>query len=190
MDKKYLRHSIVMILLFLVGGFSILLFLFELYSAFWGEETLGMQNIQIQNISNDSNRILPPNNTNRFFQGEHGMQRLSPETILTSPFSMVLLFAGVLSVLGGISVFQLTREKELKSIKEDVTALLMTPEERAIVDELKKANGKMNQNQLVKKTGFSKVRIHRAIVRLETRKIVKKYPYGLTNKIVLEKTAL
>jgi uncharacterized membrane protein len=40
------------------------------------------------------------------------------------------------------------------------------------------------------KTGFSKVKVHRALTKLETRKVIKKYPYGLTNKIVLEKTAI
>jgi uncharacterized membrane protein len=182
MERKYLRHSIVMMLLFLVGGFSLFLYLFQVYSAFWGIESGVIRERAIQNSTSQINR--PP------FSGEGFIRPLIPQATLTSPFSLMLLFVGIISTTGGVSVWQLTREKELKSAKENITSLLLTPEEKAIIDELKKANGKLNQNQLVRKTGFSKVKVHRALARLETRKIVKKYPYGLTNKIVLEKTSI
>jgi len=182
MEKRYLKYSIVMILLFLIGGFSLVLYLFQAYSVLWGFETFSL--IRERRIQDH------PPQLNESFVGERIMQLSNPEAFLTSPLSLMLLFIGISSTLGGISIWQLTREKELKSVKENITSLLLTPEEKAIVDELKKANGKINQNQLVKRTGFSKVKVHRALVRLETRKIVKKYPYGLTNKIVLEKTAI
>jgi type II secretory pathway component PulL len=184
MERRYLRHSIVMILLFLVAGSSLVLYLFQVYSMFWRTETFNFDQATIQNNS------FPPNQSNISFIGERFIRPPNTELALTSPFNLILLFMGVSSTLGGISIWQLTREKELKSAKEDITSLLLTPEEKAIIDELKKANGKLNQNQLVRKTGFSKVKVHRALARLETRKIVKKYPYGLTNKIVLEKTAI
>jgi uncharacterized membrane protein len=183
MEKKYLRHYIVMVLLFLVGGFSFFLYMFQVYSVFWGTETsASVREMEIQNNS--------PLQINRSFLRDGFREPLKPESLLTSPFNLILLLAGITSTIGGISVWQLTREKELKSIKENITSLLLTPEEKAIIEELKKANGRLNQNQLVRKTGFSKVKVHRALVRLETRKIIKKYPYGLTNKIVLEKTAI
>ena len=191
MERKYLRYSIVMVLLFLVGGFSLILFLFQAYSAFWGAETFSLvRERRIQERPpqpNESSMVTQPNES---FTGERLIQLSNPEAFLTSPLSLMLLFIGISSTLGGISIWQLMREKELKSVKESITSLLLTPEEKSIVEELKRANGKLNQNQLVKKTGFSKVKVHRAIVRLEMRKIVKKYPYGLTNKIVLEKTAI
>jgi uncharacterized membrane protein len=124
---------------------------------------------------------------NRSF--ENRMQA-NPESTLTSPFALMLLVDGVFSIAGGISLWQLIREKELMSVKENISSLLLAPEEKTIIEELKKSGGQLNQNQLVKRTGLSKVKVHRALVRLETRKIVKKYPYGLTNKIVLEKTPL
>jgi uncharacterized membrane protein len=34
---------------------------------------------------------------------------------------------------------------------------------------------------------LSKVKVHRIVKRLESLQIIKKYPYGLTNKIRLEK---
>lgn len=182
MKRKYLKYSIVMILLFLIGGFSLILYVLQLYSAFWGSETFTLIRERMS-----PNYSSAPNGS---FVGERFIQLSSPEAALTSPLSLMLLFVGITSTLGGISIWQLTREKELKSVKESITSLLLTPEEKAIIEELKKANGKLNQNQLVKNTGFSKVKVHRALARLETRKIVKKYPYGLTNKIVLEKTVV
>lgn len=173
----------MMILLFLVGGFSLVLCILQTYSAFWGFETFNL--LRERRIENLSAQL------NRSFDGERpSVEPPSPQALLTSPISLLLLFVGIISTMGGISVWQLTREKELKSAKEDITNLLLTPEEKAIIGELKKADGKLNQNQLVKKTGFSKVKVHRALARLEMRKIVKKYPYGLTNKVVLEKTAI
>jgi uncharacterized membrane protein len=191
MEKRYLKYSIVMVLLFLVGGFSLVLYLFQAYSVLWGFETFSLvRERRIQDHPPQLNESSVGLQSNESFVGERLIQLSNPEAFLTSPLSLMLLFIGISSTLGGISIWQLTREKELKSVKENITSLLLTPEEKAIVDELKKANGKINQNQLVKRTGFSKVKVHRALVRLETRKIVKKYPYGLTNKIVLEKTAI
>lgn len=150
---------------------------------FWGSEIFNL--VREERIQNNLTHQF-----NRSLDRETFITSFSPVTVLTSPFSFMLLFIGISSTLGGISIWRLTREKELKTVKDDISSLLLTPEERAIINELKKANGELNQNQLVKKTGFSKVKVHRALVRLETRKIVKKYPYGLTNKVVLEKTII
>ncbi len=182
MERRYLKHSIVMIMLFLVGGFSLLLYVFQAYSAFWGLETFTLARERW--IDNNSLQL------NRSFVGERSMEPPRPEAGLTSPLSLMFLLVGITSTLGGVSIWRLTREKELKSAKEDISSLLLTPEEKVIIDELKKANGKINQNQLVRETGLSKVKVHRALVRLEMRTLLKRYPYGLTNKVVLEKTAL
>ena len=182
MERKYLKYSIVMVLLFFVGGFSLILYIFQAYSVFWGAETFTLIRERLtQNNSLQSNRS---------FVGERLIELSNPEAVLASPLSLMLLFVGVTSTAGGVSIWHLAREKELKFVKEGITSLLLTPEERSIIEELKKASGKLNQNQLVKKTGFSKVKVHRALVRLEMRKIIKRYPYGLTNKVVLEKTSI
>lgn len=177
MEKKYMKYSVVMVLLFLVGGFSFFFYVFQAYQTFWGLEIFPPRE-RFVNSSTENNRTL----------GERIQS--NPEAILTSPFSLMLLVDGIFSITGGISLWHLTREKELTTVKENISSLLLTPEEKIIIEELKKAGGKLNQNQLVKNTGLSKVKVHRALVRLEVRKVVKKYPYGLTNKIVLEKTPL
>ncbi|MFH0711261.1 MAG: hypothetical protein V1944_01665, partial [Candidatus Aenigmatarchaeota archaeon] len=154
MEKRYLKHSIVMVLLFLVGGFSLVSSLLQAYSVLWGVETF--------NLFRERGPQGNFSQSNRSFESERFMPLSNINVILTSPVSVMLLFVGITSTLGGISIWQLTREKELKSVKENITSLLLTPEEKSIIDELKKANGKINQNQLVRKTGFSKVKVHRA----------------------------
>jgi uncharacterized membrane protein len=178
MEKRYMKYSIVMILLFLVGGFSFVSYIFQAYLTFWGIETFPPFRERSINSSFENNRSFE----NRIPS--------NPESVLTSPFSLMLLIDGIFSIAGGISLWQLIREKELTTVKENISSLLLTPEEKAIIEELKKAGGQLNQNQLVKRTGLSKVKVHRALVRLEVRKVVKKYPYGLTNKIILEKSPL
>ena len=168
-----------MILLFLAGGFSFVYYIFQAYFALWGFETSFFIRERPFNASAIRNRT-----------NENRTQMLNPEIILTSPFSLLLLVDGIFCIAGGISIWLLTREKELVSMKENISTLLLTPEEKTVIEELKKAGGELNQNQIVKKTGLSKVKVHRALVRLEVRKIVKKYPYGLTNKIILEKTSI
>jgi uncharacterized membrane protein len=55
------------------------------------------------------------------------------------------------------------------------------------MEELKKAGGELTQKNLTEITGYSRVKTHRVIQKLEEKKIVRKIPNGQTNKIVLEK---
>ena len=186
MEKRLRKYLAVMVLCFLLGGFSIIVYAIQAYSAFVGLEVYGSfrefresaQSIQINETgirANRSNQL-----GNRFTP-------FSPERFITSPASFMLLFVGIVSIAGGMSIYNLVREREIKSTKDNLTSLLLTPEEKKIVDEIKRAGGHITQSQLVLKTQLSKVRIHRAIAKLESKHIVKKYEYGLTNKIVLEK---
>ena len=188
MENKYRKYSVVMVLCFLVGGFSIILYIIQVYSAFIGLDVYGSFREFREHISNETfdnrSQINQSLGTlrNRF-------PSFSPERFLTSPASFILLFVGLISIAGGISIFNLVREKEIKSTKERLTSMLLTPEERQIIEEIKKSDGHIAQSQLVIKTGLSKVKIHRIIMRLESKGIVKKHEYGLTNKIILEMDA-
>ena len=182
MNNKYWKFNVVMVLCFVVGGFSILFYFLQLYSSFWGFETFGATRFENNSTFNRSFRSDEFNRT-------PGRLLLPSEPItnLTSPFSIILLFSGITSLLGGISIGSLTREKELMFTKEKITSLLLLPEEKMVIEELKKFNGDITHSQLVKRTGLSKVRIHRIVNKLVSKGIIKKYQYGLTNKIVLEK---
>lgn len=161
--KESRKYSISMLLCFILGGFSIMLYIFQLYTAFWGLENMGVRNI--------GRAFIPA----------------TPLSYITSPFAFLFLFNGIVMLLAGWSIWRLVRENEITSEKEKITSLLLQPEERAIISELKKSKGSMTQSQLVRTTGMSKVKAHRIVSKLVIKGIVKKYPYGLTNKIVLEK---
>ncbi len=81
----------------------------------------------------------------------------------------------------------LLKKKERKKLTKDLINTMTTPEEKLILKELEEAGGELTQSELVRKTGLSRVKVHRIVKRLERLEIISKYPYGVTNKIKLEK---
>ena len=63
-------------------------------------------------------------------------------------------------------------------------------DEKIVIKELERNEGELTQSDLVRKTKLSKVKVHRIIKRLESLFIVSKYPYGVTNKIKLERACM
>jgi len=80
------------------------------------------------------------------------------------------------------------RKKEKKEITKDIMEHMLMPEEKQVVGFLEGADGEMTQSELVRRSKFSKLKVSRVIKRLESLKVVSKYPYGVTNKIVLNKS--
>ena len=104
-----------------------------------------------------------------------------------SPLLATTFFSSVVSMLGGLALLSLLRAKEAREIKIGVIDTMVMPEEKTVIQELERNSGELTQSELVRATRLGKVKIHRIIKRLESLGIVKKYPYGLTNKIKLEK---
>ncbi|MBI2559230.1 MarR family transcriptional regulator [Candidatus Woesearchaeota archaeon] len=105
-----------------------------------------------------------------------------------SVIALILTFIGsLISIASGVFLIRLLREKETKELKRDVIESMVTPDEKIVITELENNNGALTQSELVKNTGLSKVKVHRIVKRLESLGIIKKYPYGLTNKIKLER---
>jgi uncharacterized membrane protein len=65
--------------------------------------------------------------------------------------------------------------------------VFLLPEEKKILNEIEKYGGTLTQSEIVKSTGFSRVKVHRIIRNLEKKKLIMKQQYGMTNKIVLKK---
>ncbi len=182
MKSEYRKYNIVMISCFLLGGFSIIFFLSQLYSGLWEKEILN----DFRNQSNYSNESFNFSEFNRSPPRDR-ILIANPMDRLTAPFSIMLLINGAILIASGVSLWTITREKEISKAREKITSLLLHPDERILIDEIKKARGDITQSQLVKKTGMNKVKIHRIIHRLSAKGIISKHEYGLTNKIVLEK---
>ncbi|MDD5162654.1 MAG: hypothetical protein PHD95_00415 [Candidatus ainarchaeum sp.] len=180
--KKYFA---IMFLCFLFGGFSLISFILQAYTVFWRIELVGFplgerisQSLpaEARDLNIDSNRF----DRARFFTPD-------PVQALLSPTSLFLIAGAVVSILAGIVIWSLVREKEIKAIKQETTNSLLLPDEKKIIDTLKKANFESTQSKLVKETGLSKVQVHRTIKRLESKGVLEKHNYGLTNKIILKK---
>lgn len=79
-----------------------------------------------------------------------------------------------------------TKQKNSKKeTKEDYDYLLDT--EKKVIEELKKADrNELWQKQIQNTTGFSKAKVSRLIRNLEARGLVKKIPFGNTNKVRLK----
>lgn len=76
-------------------------------------------------------------------------------------------------------------DKQQKKYNEELSYLLDT--EKKIITELKKADrNELWQKQIQLSTGFSKAKVSRLIRNLESRNLIKKIPFGNTNKIRLK----
>jgi len=192
MEKGYKKYVVIMVLCFLFGGYSLILYLMQIYSIVWQTETvIGIRregeifpapilsrDLREENISNRTNvSMLPPRN----FVIENS------SSLLFSPFSITFLIMGIISLLAGFSIWNLVREKEIKSTKKAILDVFLLPEEKKILAEIDKYGGSLTQSEIVKSTGFSRVKVHRIIRNLERKNLIIKQQYGMTNKIVLKK---
>jgi uncharacterized membrane protein len=129
------------------------------------------------NISNITNSSMPPRN----FVIEN------PSSLLFSPFSITFLIMGIISLVAGLAIWNLIREKEIKSTKKALLDVFLLPEEKKVLSDIEKYGGSLTQREIAKTTGFSRVKVHRIIKNLEKKNLIIKQQYGMTNKIVLKK---
>jgi hypothetical protein len=196
MERGYRKYIVVMFLCFLLGGFSLMLYFIQVYSIVWeqglvvqmrpsngglmmpffNEETRPFQNVTDFNISAENNSL----------QSRRPIV-LSQTALLLSPFSLILLFVGIVSLLSGMSIWSLIRDREIKSTRKKVIDMLLLPDEKAILNEIERCGGSVTQRDLVERTGMSRVKVHRVVRSLEMKNIIAKHQYGMTNKIIIKK---
>lgn len=188
---KHKWHVIIMVLCFIYGGVSLVVFALQTNSLIQAEKLEQRinerteQEIQINETDLNTSSIFQrqgfdPNFSRRGFWGGR-------RTSFSYPVMIISLLGSVISILAGISLMDLLKKKEKKELTKSVIDTMTTPEEKLVIKELEEADGELTQSELVKKTKLSKVKVHRIVKRLEQLKIVNKYPYGVTNKIKLEK---
>jgi hypothetical protein len=188
-DKKYVA---IMVFCFLYGGYAILSFALQSYTAFWRVELMGfpVEGFGGARRMDDFNRL---DDSNRFRPEDANLasaaRSVPPEPLasILSPIALSWLFGGLISILAGLSIWNLIRKREIKKIKQETANNLLLPDEKKIIDALKKSNFEMVQAKLAKETGLGKVQVHRAVKRLEAKGVLEKHSYGLTNKIILKK---
>ncbi|MEI7961437.1 MAG: MarR family transcriptional regulator [archaeon] len=182
-DNLRRRYKAIMWICILFGGFMIILFALDLYTVIWSGSSI----LSGQNIPRDGNRIINSTNFDLNHPAPIPRQEFNPLRIITSPFSILLLISGIIMLLSGHTIWRITREKEIKKIREDAADQFLLPDEKKVIDALKAHEYSLTQSQLVKNTGMNKVQVHRTIKRLEVKELIEKHEYGLTNKIVLKK---
>ena len=170
-QNKRRLYWFVSILCFIYAGVALILFVYTLYFLYI------------------RGQYAPPSFRNFTHAGNFtGAGFRPPIRTVTMPFLGAFLFGSLISILAGISLMNLLRAKETKELKKDVIESMIMPDEKIIIKELERNNGEMTQSDLVRRTNLSKVKVHRIVKRLESLGIVSKYPYGITNKIKLEKS--
>lgn len=175
------RYLAIMLLCFLYGGFSILSFLSQAYTFFWLSE------LPRPGYEDLNRNVLDSNNFIAERPRGVGVAARDPMTLLSSPTTLMQLVGGLIAIFAGIAIWKLVRDKEIKTIKQHASDNLLLPDEKRVVDVLKESNYESTQSRIVKQSGLSKVQVHRAIKRLESKGVLEKHGYGLTNKIILKK---
>lgn len=172
-------HFAIMILCFIYGGISLIVFLLQINIAYRAERDLEAFN---------TSRIEALEFRNRFLNetGNFSRERFRQSSAFAYPIGYISLMGSIISILAGLSLLDILRKKEKAKITNDVIETMTTPDEKIVLSELEGAGGELTQSDMVRRTGLSTVKIHRVIKRLEMLGIVKKYPYGMTNKIRLE----
>jgi hypothetical protein len=186
-SKLKRRYFAVMLICFLFSGFSIISLIMQVYTSFWRTEFLGFP-LEERNLRGPGFMTRDTNLPLDFNVLERGIA--SPPdamAVLFSPTSLYWLAGAIVSILAGIAIWNLAREKEIKQIRQETANNLLLPDEKKIIETLKKFDYELTQARLVKETGLGKVQVHRVIKRLEAKGILEKHDYGLTNKIILKK---
>ncbi|MBR9680396.1 MAG: MarR family transcriptional regulator [Candidatus Altiarchaeota archaeon] len=114
---------------------------------------------------------------------DHGLTCTMWSTIEFQTHTSIAIIVAVLTL--GI-YFLIYGEKSTP--KKDYSKILKTmkSDERTIFETVIKSNGAIFQSEIVEETGFSKVKVTRALDRLEGQGVIERRRRGMTNVIVLK----
>ncbi len=103
----------------------------------------------------------------------------------SNSWAMVLAFSliSVMVVIGVSMIFMQKSLEHKKAFNIDIKSL--DDEEKKIVEKIKEKEGSIYQSDLIKETGYSKVKITRILDKLESKGILEKKRRGMTNIVVL-----
>lgn len=96
------------------------------------------------------------------------------------------LFADIGLFLFGLYLFIQKKPAQKALGKARKVAKKLGDDEKTVFDVLAKSDGMVFQNDLVKETGFSKVKVTRVLDKLEAKGLIERRRRGMTNVIVLK----
>jgi len=107
--------------------------------------------------------------------------------LIKTAFGVLAIIFLMGMILSFIAANELSKKHEdIVEVVEEKNFDYLMPEEKDVVELLKKNDNAMTQKEIAIELGLSKVKVHRLIKRLEQKKVIKKYEYGMTNKVKLE----
>ncbi|MFH1106669.1 MAG: hypothetical protein V1787_02135 [Candidatus Micrarchaeota archaeon] len=176
----------------IAGGFLVITYFAFVYFAVWRHEFLPLfpesQRFAAPAVSDSA--TVPGFNASAV--QDFGRDRFDrprgvadPLSLVFSPQSLGILLVGALLLANGFFVLRHVNRQEHKETRKFVTSSLLTGDEKSVYDELVRQGGESTQRQLCVRTGFSPVKTFRVLRRLEAKKVVKTFPFGMTKKIVL-----
>ena len=117
--------------------------------------------------------------------------------IIRLVFSFIVPFVGgVVLVLAGIRLLKIDNvvrhrdiitktKKSAEKQKERMIQVFLNSDEKRIMELIKEQPDGFLQSDLVIKTGYSKVKMHRILKSLENKGLVKRGRFGITNKVII-----
>jgi uncharacterized membrane protein len=86
----------------------------------------------------------------------------------------------------GRRINESSRKKVVRE-KQEMINVFLNPDEKRIIELVKESKNGALQSDLVIKTGYSKVKMHRILKGLENKGLIKRGRFGITNKVHLSK---
>ncbi len=112
-------------------------------------------------------------------------------------FSLVVpLVGGVVLIIAGLKLLHIdnatlhknavsnTRRK-ITQQKEQMLNVFLNDDEKRVMDLIKKDSEGALQSDLVIKTGYSKVKVHRILKSLENKGVIRRGRFGITNRVFI-----
>ncbi len=163
-------QNTVMVITFIYAGIAFILGLLSLWMYFRGGDSVLLQRMLVTGKT-----ALP--------------------VLMMQRFTLILMIVSfvsfVVSLLSGMALMKVKEQDIIKEVEKkaenEISEDVLLPEEKKIVKILEGNDDDMTQKELVNESKLSKVKIHRILKRLETKKVIKKFSYGMTNRIKLVK---
>ncbi|MBI2653713.1 hypothetical protein HYX02_02770 [Candidatus Woesearchaeota archaeon] len=159
---------------YLLMGFSVILFVFLTIIKVQVDEQSAFLCEKFHENQLNMNEC-PVHKTNSFWANVSWM--------ITAAYGIAALIFGTGAYL---SFFYKLSTKELKKDFKEIDTSKLSDEEKKIYNVIKSKEGSAYQSDLMKETGFSKVKVTRILDKLESKDILERKRRGMTNIIVLK----
>lgn len=167
------------------GGFLVLTYGVFAYSALLRHEFLPIFPQYAGGRFESRNVSFPSNFSSPFVSPR--FERVPPDPLkhVLSPAALGIFFTGIAFLVNSFFLFKHVYSRERREQRNFIVSSLLTEDEKIVYDALAKRGGELTQKQVSALTGFSAVKVYRVLKRLESKNVVKSFPFGMTKKIIL-----